>query len=258
MRENRIKQLIKEGKPVVGSALSCPDPFIAEIMGTIGFDFIVIDMEHSPLSMPELQTMMIALRPTESTIIVRVEWNDMVKVKQILDIGAEGIIFPWINNAEEAQQAVATTKYPPVGTRGFGPRRAGIIHGGVPEYAKQANDNILVLGQIEQVEAVDRLDEILPIPGFDGVMVGPADLTLSMGQLPGTVPEETDAMIGRVLDKCKEHGVAFGMFTGTFDVAEKWIERGGQIATVGADALFVLNGAIEAKENIDGLLANKR
>ena len=124
MRPNRMKQSLREGRAVVGTALSLPDPFVAELMGMIGFDFVIIDMEHSPLTMSELQLMMIALLPTESTIIVRVEWNDVVKVKQILDVGAQGIIFPWISSREEAERAVATTKYPPQGIRGWGPRRA--------------------------------------------------------------------------------------------------------------------------------------
>jgi len=249
-----MKQSLREGRAVVGTALSLPDPFAAELMGMIGFDFGIIDMEHSPLTMSELQTMMIALRPTESTIIVRVEWNDVVKVKQILDVGAQGIIFPWISSREEAERAVATTKYPPQGIRGWGPRRAIRLNADSSEdYALNANDNVLVLGQIERAQAVDRLDEILTVPGFDGVMIGPADLSWSTGNRPGAAPELVDSLIQRTLDKCKEHKVAFGMFTGTMELAQKWLSRGGQIATVGGDVGFLHDAAKQAKQAIEKL-----
>lgn len=245
--------MLREGKTVLGLTITIPDPFVAELVGTFNFDWVNIDMEHSPLSMSQVQTMLIALRPTEATVTVRAEWNDPVKVKRILDIGAEGVVFPWVATGEEAERAVASTRYPPDGIRGWGPRRAGWINGPPDEYAQKANENILVLIQVERAEAVERLDEILRVPGVDGVIIGPADLSWSMGFRPGTSPEKLDAMIERVLEKCKEHNVAFGMFTGGFDVPRKWLRRGGQIFSVGQDAAIIREGLQELKRGIEEL-----
>jgi len=251
-----MKQKLAAGEAVIGTAIGIPDPFVAELMGDIGFDFLIIDTEHAPLSDGEVQNLLIALRPTESTLILRVQWNDPVRVKRLLDIGAEGIIFPWINSAAECRQAVAATKYPPEGIRGYGPRRAARIYPEAGDYADKANDNILVLGQIERIEAVERLDEILPTPGFDGVMIGPADLGISMGHLNDLAHPDIDAAIERVLAKCKQHGVPFGMFTGTLEKARQWTSRGGQIATVGGDAGFLEAAARQAKADIEALKAS--
>ena len=253
MRLNRMKQKLAAGEAVIGTALSLTDPFTAEVMGNIGFDFLIVDTEHSPMSDGELQNVLIGLHPTESTIVVRVQWNDPVRVKRVLDVGAEGIIFPWINNGEECRRAVASTKYPPDGIRGIGPRRASRLYPEGGDYIPNANDNILVLVQIERIGAVDILDEILPTPGLDGVMIGPADLGASMGYTKDLGNPAVDDAIARVLAKCKEHGVPFGMFTGTLEKARQWTSQGGQIATVGGDVGFMESAARQAKSDIDAL-----
>jgi len=247
MRENRVKQLLKAGKPAIGSIVSLPDMFVAEVMAGIGFDFLLIDTEHAPVTINELQTLLIALRGTESTIIVRAAWNDLVMVKQILDVGAEGVIIPWVNTPEEARRAVAAARYPPVGVRGVGPRRAGRLSSSPAEYIRKANDEILLIGQIETATAVENLDGILSTPGLDAIMVGPADLAASMGHLHDLNNPAVDAMIGRILQKCQEHKVPFGMFTGTLERARQWVSQGGLIATVGGDLAFVVNGATRPK-----------
>ena len=254
MRANPVKSRIAAGEPAIGSVVSLPEPFVAEMMGAAGFDFIIVDLEHAPLSIHQLQTALIAMRPTESTLIVRAPWNDPVAVKQILDVGAEGVIFPWVNNRAECEQAVAAARYPPEGIRGWGPRRAIRIHGGAADYARTANENVLVLCQIEQGEAVERLDEILTTPGLDGIMIGPADLAWSLGYGHDMENPAVEAAIQRVLDKCREHGVPFGMFTQTAERARKWIGRGGLIATVGGDTAFIDAGIAQAKRDIADIL----
>jgi 2-keto-3-deoxy-L-rhamnonate aldolase RhmA len=254
MLSKRMREKLRAGQAVVGSALSLPDPFVAEVMGAAGFDFLIVDMEHCPLSVAQLQSVLIAARPTESALIVRAPWNDPVIVKQILDVGAEGIIFPWINSRAECEAAVAATRYPPEGLRGFGPRRAARLAGGLAEYARAANDSILVLAQIERIEAVERLDEILTTPGLGGVMVGPADLAISLGHLHELEHPEVERTIGRILDACLRHNVPFGIFSGTAEKAERWIRRGGRIATVGGDVPFIDQGIAQAKRDIARML----
>jgi 2-keto-3-deoxy-L-rhamnonate aldolase RhmA len=253
MRENRVKRLLRSGKTAVGSVISLPDPFVAEIMAGIGFDFLLIDTEHTPITISELQTLLIALRTTESTILVRAPWNDVVMIKQILDVGAEGVIAPWVNTPEEAQRAVAAARYPPVGIRGYGPRRAARLSSSPAEYVRRANEEILVIGQIETLTAVENLDGILSTPGLDAIMIGPADLAASMGHIHDLMNPEVDGMIEHVLRKCKEHSVPFGMFTGTLERARQWVSQGAQIATVGGDVPFLLAGAAAAKQEIEGL-----
>ena len=251
---NRMKQKLEAGEAVIGSVLSLPEPFVAEVMGAAGFDFLLVDLEHAPLSIYQLQTLLIAARPTESTLLVRAPWNDPVAVKQILDVGAEGVVLPWINNRDECEAAVAAARYPPEGIRGFGPRRALRIHGGVDEYAHRANEGVLVLAQIERVEAVERLGEILTTPGLDGIMVGPADLALSMGYLHDRENPAVETQIRRILDGCREHGMPFGIFSGTAEKARKWVGLGARIATVGGDVPFIDAGIAQAKREIASIL----
>ncbi|MDA0841272.1 MAG: aldolase/citrate lyase family protein [Planctomycetota bacterium] len=258
MRENKVKSILKKGKATIGSCISLPDPFAAEVMGQIGFDFLIIDLEHSPLTTSELQTIFIALRDSPSTKIVRTPWNDPVWVKRILDLGAEGIIFPWISSKAECQQAVASTKYPPAGNRGWGPRRAVRINGGAEEYFAKANDNILVFAQIENSSAVANLDGILSTPGLDGIMIGPADLSASYGHLMDRGHQEVQDAMNQILKKCQEHKVPFGLFSGTLELAQYWIERGGQIGTIGGDVGFMESAAVQAKKDADALSFNGR
>lgn len=254
MRENTMRAKLRAGDAVIGSVLSLPDPLVAEVMGQANFDFLLIDMEHCPLSVDQLQLLLIGARPTESTIVVRAPWNDPVAVKQILDVGAEGIIIPWVNSRAECEAAVASAKYPPQGTRGFGPRRAARHAGGLRNYAARANDEILVLAQIERIEAVEALDEILTTPGLDGIMVGPADLAISMGHLHDLEHPAVEATIQRILDGCLAHGVPFGMFTGTYEKAQKWIGRGGKIATIGGDLFFIDAGIANTRRQVAEIL----
>lgn len=252
MRPNKIRRMLRDGKTVVGAYIQSFDPVTAEMMGMAGFDFLLIDTEHSPIDVPQLNNILIALRGTESTVVVRAIWNDPVNIKRILDTGVEGIIVPWVNTPEQCRAAVAACKYPPAGIRGFGPRRAfRVLAGGsLKEYAAEANDNVSVFAQIETLEAVANLDGILKTPGLDGIMIGPADLSGSIGRLPEIDHPDVDAVIQKVLDKCVEHGVPFGMFTHTVERARKWITRGCRIATAGGDLDFVAEGIARTKKAV--------
>jgi len=257
MPQNRMKEKLRGGQAVIGSAVTLAEAFVSEMMGAAGFDFLLIDMEHVPLTVRDVQSILIAAGRTESTLVVRAPWNDPVAVKQILDVGAEGVIFPWINTRAECEAAVAAAKYPPAGIRGYGPRRAA-RRDGAEAYRRSANDQVLVLAQIERIEAVGRLDEILPTPGLDGIMIGPADLALSMGHLNDMENPEVETAIRRTLEACLRHDVPFGIFSGTAEKARKWIGLGGQIATVGGDTSFIDAGIAQAKREIARILEEGR
>src|SRR3984957_4862116 len=197
MRDNTTKRTMLSGGLALGVSLTVADPFVAEVVGNAGFDFVLIDTEHSPIAIDQLQMMLIALRSSESTVFVRPAANDPTLIKQILDLGAEGLLVPGVVDAAAAAAAVAAGRYPPLGTRGFGPRRAARLDGGRPAYLARADDEEAGMVMIESAAAVADIDGILKTPGLDGIMVGPADLAVSLGHLTElSHPDVRAAIIG--------------------------------------------------------------
>ena len=176
--KNILKEKLKKGQAVIGTFISLGHPDVTELLSRLGFDWLLIDGEHSPIGLETMQVMMQAMNGSNCTPIVRPQWNDMVIIKRILDIGAHGVLVPWVNTKEEAEYAVSACKYPPKGLRGWGPRRAGLFD---PDYLQTANDEILVIVQIETKEAVSNVDDILSVEGIDACFIGPYDLSLSFG-----------------------------------------------------------------------------
>ncbi len=253
MRTNRILEAVGRGEPVIGCVVTMSDEFVAELIGSAGFDFVIIDTQHAPIGVETLQRLMIALRPAPSTILVRITWNDASAINQVLDLGADGIIVPLVNTADDARRAVAAAKYPPDGDRSWGPRRAARVHGGADRYGQAANETIMVLPQIETREAVANVDEILDVPGVSGIMIGPADLANSLGYGEDRSNQNVEVVIQTVLDRCLAHQVPFGHFTNTIEVAQHWIKRGASITTCGVDVGFVSEGIARRLEDIAAL-----
>ncbi len=175
-----LKKKMRNEKGCVGAWTVLTDPIVAEIMSHIGFDFLIVDTEHSPVMLDKLQVMMLMMQRGGTPAIVRVPWNDHVMIKQALDVGAEGVLVPLVRNAEEAHTAVRAAKYPPQGVRGYGPMVATDFYRKERQYVEEANDRTLVIVQIEDIETINNLEEILEVPGIDGVYLGPADLSFTM------------------------------------------------------------------------------
>ena len=251
--ENSTKRKLREGKPVVGSGVYVDEISTLQIMAQAGFDFLAIDLQHGTIPPQSLYRVMSALSPTESEIIVRVLWNDVGLINQVVDLGADGVIAPLANTVEDFERAVAAAKYPPDGIRSYGPWKTE-RYGGLEAYHARANDEILVLPQIETMEAVGNIDQLLEVKGIDGIMVGPADLALSMGLSPEDPGPEHEKMIAHILSKCQEHSVPFGIFTEGLEDSENWLSRGGQICMVGMDLMFVEQGAAQAVRGINEML----
>ncbi len=245
MRENSLKTKLAEGKVVLGSWLSFYDPAVAEIMAQAGFDWLSIDSEHAPLSLDLIENMLIAFRGANTVPIIRVAWNDPVLIKQALDMGPEGLIIPSVNTAEEARQVVAACKYPPQGIRGVGPRRAAAYGAETLEYLAQANERILIAIQIEHIKAVENIEEILKVEGFDVAFVGPADLTASLGLLPEFGHPKVQGAIEKVLAKCLEAQLPFGIHTGSVEEAKYWASRGAQMVGIKLDMEYLRGAAVE-------------
>ena len=247
MKTNRLKEMLRNGQQAVGCAISLGDSASAERLCKMGFDFVVIDTEHCPIAINQLETLLIAATPTESTLVVRSPWNDPVRVKRILDVGAEGVVIPWVNSREDAELAVSSCKYPPEGVRGCGPRRACFaLADSVEDYLAHANEEVLLLGQIETVRAMSNLESILATEGLDGVMIGPTDLACSLGKKDDLKHDEVDEAIQTVLYTCREKDVPFGIFCGSPEMAKKWLDLGASLATVGSDVGFMLTAARSA------------
>lgn len=250
MKQNGIFERIRRGEPVIGCVLTMTDEFVAELIGRAGFDFVIIDMQHAPIGAETLQRLMIALHPSQSTVLIRTAWNDSAMINQVLDLGAEGIIVPLVNTADDARRAISAARYPPTGSRSWGPRRAARLLGGAARYGLEANDNIMVLPQIETEEAVTNLDEILDVPGLSGIMVGPADLANSLGYAHDRDSEDVQQVMQTILGRCLARGIPFGHFTNSIEVSQRWIERGALITTCGGDVGFISDAITRSLEDI--------
>ncbi len=239
MRENRTKRLLRQGRAAIGGWVVSDDPTTTEIMADVGFDFVVVDTEHAPQTATGLQAHMMALKDTEATGVVRVVWNDFVRVKQALDVGAEGIVFPWVNTAEQAVAAVASTRYPPRGNRGWGPRRAIRFATDQMDYFRHAEENILVLCQVETQEALDNAEAIAGVEGVDALMIGPADFSINIGVPLDWECEKFMAGVRRVQQAADAVGKAFGVITSGAAYARRWLAEGARVIVAGADGAFL-------------------
>ena len=254
MRKNKLKQMFKEGKPVVNGWLQIPSAFSAEVMAHQGWDSCTIDMQHGVIDYPNALGMLQSISTTEVTPLARVNWNEPGQIMKILDAGCYGIICPMVRNRKEAESFVKACLYPSKGYRSFGPIR-GLLYGG-SDYAKNADNEILKLAMIETKESLENLDEILDTPNLDGIYIGPADLSLALGEDPGfDRPESTKAYkeITRILEKSKKRNLFTGIHNGSVDYAKKMISLGFNLVTIGSDQRFMSSGAKAVIESIKGL-----
>ena len=246
MKNGRLfRERLHRGDRMLGAWLTIPDPAMAEMMALTGMDFLLIDMEHAPHDPGLLQNILLGLNGTECASLVRVPWNEPWIIKQIIDVGSDAIMVPMVNNRAEAEKAAKSTKYPPAGIRGVGPRRAA-MYGLDETYMERANDEISVVVQIEHIDAVNNTEEIATTPGVDAVYVGPADLTGSLGKLPDFGNADTKAAIEKVVETCTRIKAPFGIYSDSAEGAAYWAHRGGQLQTIGEDNLILLQGTVTA------------
>ena len=258
MRKNKVKQMMAEGKPVVNGWLQIPSTVSAEVMAHQGWDSLTVDMQHGLVDYTNALPMLQTISSTDVTPLARVNWNEPGQIMKILDAGCYGIICPMVSNKEEAERFVQACMYPPNGYRSFGPIR-GLIYGG-PDYTKHADTEILKLAMIETKEALEKLDEIMSVKGVDGIYIGPADLSLALGEEPGfDRPENTKAYseIIRILEHAKKHNIFAGIHNGTTEYAKKMIDKGFNFVTIGADQRAMSAGAKAIVEKMKGSISKK-
>jgi 4-hydroxy-2-oxoheptanedioate aldolase len=232
-------------RATIGAWCSIGDSYSAEVIGRAGFDWVCIDLQHGLVSTSDLLPMIQALSLTMTPSLVRVPWNEPSGIMRVLDLGAQGVVVPLVESAADAARAVDAARYPPVGHRSWGPiRPAQEITGYSPELADRRT---LVIVQVETVLAVERLDEILGVPGIDGVMVGPNDLTLSAGGAPTMTPGgRYRELVLEIAQRSRERGVVAGIFCGSVEVALGWLDVGFDMLAVASDAIFMRQAATAA------------
>ena len=258
MRKNKLKQMFKEGKPIINGWLQIPSAFSAEVMAHQGWDSCTIDMQHGVIDYPNALNMLQAISTTNTVPLARVNWNEPGQIMKILDAGCYGIICPMVSNRKEAENFVQACQYPPKGYRSFGPIRASIYGGS--DYSRHADEEILKLAMIETKEALDKLEEILDTPNLDGIYIGPADLSLAVGEEPGfDKSENTKAYkeILRVLDAAKKKNLLAGLHNGSPEYALKMIDKGFNLVTVGSDSRYITAGAKSDLEKLKGIKGSK-
>lgn len=252
MKKNNLKEVLKEGKNVFGPFMKFTDPAAVEIMGFAGFDFVIIDAEHGPISMQSAQNMIRAAETANITPVIRVANNDEALILRVLDIGAQGIEIPQINSKSQAIKAVRSVKYAPQGERGVCRyvRAANYSSMDKFEYFKSANNKTMIIAHIEGVEGINNLDEILSVSGIDVIFVGPYDLSQSLS-IPGEVnnPLVTEKMKEVVL-KCRENKVAVGTFVDDVKTAKFWVSLGVQYMSFSVDVGILYEASKQIVEKL--------
>ena len=241
MTNNPVRKALLERTVTIGTWIQIGHPAVGEIFGNIGFDWVAVDGEHTDIDVQGFTDVARGLYGRGSEPFIRVRENDTLAIRQVLDAGARGVIVPLVNSAQEAEKAVAATKYPPQGVRGFCLSRMNDYGLSFDDYIKTANNDIAVVVMIESKEAVNHIDEILSVDGIDGVFVGPYDLSGSYG-IPGQI---SDILIQegckKVVNACKDFGKSAGMHVvdPTKENILAALNDGFTFIAVGIDAVFL-------------------
>lgn len=243
MPQNRFKAALREGRAQIGIWSSLCSNIVADVLGTAGFDWALIDMEHSPNELPSVLGQLQAYEVGGTTAIVRPPWNDPVVFKRLLDIGALTLLVPMVQSAEEAQLAVRATRYPPHGIRGVSLTTRTNRYGRIADYLDRVEDEICVLVQVETRAGLERIDEIAAVDGVDGVFFGPADMSAALGHIGKLAHPEVVAAIAAAHRRVAAAGKPSGILVGDPDQAIRWVSEGFLFVACGSDLSLLARGA---------------
>ena len=259
MKTNPVRAKLNQGHPSIGTWLTLPDPLAARMMAGVGFDWLTVELEHTPTNLETAATIFAIVSASGSVPLVRVPWNTGENIKRVLDTGAWGIVVPMVNSRAEAEAAVAAARYAPRGNRSIGGQLHAVNFETDPAtYYARANDEILVVLMIEHVKAIEAADEILSVPGIDVVFIGPNDLHHSLGKPPAFESDDaafTDAL-AHVLKMAQKHQVAPGIHVADAAAAKRRLAEGFQFIAVASEAGMMLSKAREVARGL-GLSADK-
>lgn len=246
MRANPVKRLLKENKPAVGTWLTLGSITAARFMARAGFDWLTVDIEHNLMGMETVTHMLAAVADAKCTVFARVPCNRHDHIKRVLDNGAHGIVVPMVNTRQEALDAVAACRYPPVGNRSIGGAAHALNFDATPaDYYARANDEIAVILQCEHIDAVRNFDEVYSVPGVDAVFVGPNDLTASMRDPDGQPPskEAFQQALADILAGCKRNKIPAGIHAFSAEEAKQRVAEGWQFIAISSELRFMVDAA---------------
>ncbi|MEN9060829.1 MULTISPECIES: HpcH/HpaI aldolase family protein [Ponticoccus] len=246
---NRFKAALKEGRRQIGVWNTIPDPSVVELLAGCGYDWLLIDTEHSPATDVMTLPLMQAAAPYPVTQILRPGWNDPVEIKRLLDSGAQTVLVPYVQTAEEAAKAVAACHYPPKGMRGVSGLTRASRYGAIADYGPRAGEEICVLVQVETVAALDQIEEIAAVDGVDGIFVGPADLAASMDLMGQTAhPKVLEAVTGAIR-RIRAAGKPAGVLSASDAFLRPCEEAGAVFIAVDIDVAMLRRAAVARRED---------
>lgn len=238
-----VKQKLREGRPVFAATITVNSADVAAHLATAGFDFLWVEMEHSPVTLESLRNMVLATRSLPAQVFARVPVNEVWTAKRVLDAGVSGVIFPFTSTPELARQAASACKYPPHGRRGSGANLAKFAWPDADRYHDSADENITVITIIEEACAVERIDEIASTPGTDVLFIGTSDLSFSLGLRGDQKHPLLHEAIDKVLEAGAKHGKFVGRPAGNPEQVQKFVEQGFRLFQTQTDIGLMMSGA---------------
>lgn len=250
---NQFKDAIRSGRPQIGLWLALANGYSAEVAAGAGFDWLVIDAEHAPNDVRTILSQLQAVATYPVAPVVRLISDETWMIKQVLDIGAQSILVPMIESAEQAMRVVAATRYAPEGTRGIGAALARASRfNAIPDYIATAGAQICVLVQVETLAGLDAIENICGVDGVDGIFVGPSDLAADMGYPGNSAHAEVQARVVDALERISRGGKAAGILTSDTTQAERYLDEGACFVAVGTDIGLLTSGARSLRQKFPG------
>jgi 4-hydroxy-2-oxoheptanedioate aldolase len=252
VRNNELRNVFASGGCALNAWLAIANSYSAEMMAHQGFDSVTVDLQHGPVDFQAAVGMLQAISTTRAVPLVRVPWNEPILTLKLLDAGAYGVICPMVNTRAQAEALVSACRYPPRGTRSFGPNRA-VLYGGA-DYWQHANEEVLVFAMVETREAVANLDQIVAVDGIDGVYVGPSDLSMSLGQPPSLDPQDGEVLgaIRTICEGTRKHGKIAGIHTDGAATTVRRINEGFQFCSILNDVRLMAVAASAVVREVRG------
>lgn len=235
MPANQLKRALREGRPQIGLWCSIPSHITTEIVAGSGFDWLLLDTEHSPNDLHLVLHQLHAMAGSPANAVVRLAWNDPVLFKRFLDIGVQSFVVPWVQTASEARRAVAAARYPPEGVRGVAVAVRANRYGRVPDYVRRVHDELCLIVQLETRAALQQLEDIAAVDGIDGLFIGPSDLAADMGHLGDNRHPEVRATIEDAIARIRRTGKVAGILAPVEDDARHWLRQGALFVGSGSD-----------------------
>ena len=240
--KNTFKQALKDGKKLIGFWMSLGNPYTAEACACAGYDFLTFDGEHAPIDVPIFLSMLQAVAPYRTPVVVRPPVGETYMIKQLLDMGAQNILIPIVETAEQAKRLVEAVRYPPRGVRGVAGATRAARFGTTTDYLQTADEEICLMLQVETRKGFDNFDEILAVEGYDGVFIGPSDTAAALGHLGNPMHPDVQTFIDECIVRIVQAGKAPGSLMANEAAARRYIDLGAQFTSVGTDLGILTSG----------------